>query len=87
MQIDDVELMKTTAQTATELAEKLVKEVMEVVVTKTGAEAEEVAAEESFLLAEEAEADADLAEENVDVEIAEAEDNVESTNNALEKAD
>jgi len=87
MQIDDVEVMKETADVATTLAEKLVKEVMEVEVTKADAEAEEVAADIALEEAEEAEADAELEEEEVDVLIAETEDLVEKTDNALEKAD
>lgn len=53
MQIDDVEEMKETAGQATELAEKLIKEEMEVEDTQADAEAEEVAAEEANLVAEE----------------------------------
>jgi hypothetical protein len=64
-QISEVEVMKETAQQATDLSEKLVKEEIEAKQTKQVTETEEADADEANQKAEENEADAQLDEENV----------------------
>lgn len=85
--IQEVEFVKSTANEAIELSEKLTKELFDATEFYVKTEQDEQLAEEIFNQAEEQEADALINEEQANFDITEAEDNIQSTDNAAKKAE